>query len=489
MFVDLDLPAGFRRSGTDLQSRGRWRDGSLVRWRDGAMMPVGGWRERADFTSGIYRGSMAWEDNSGDRWLAVGSHSALKVSTLAGSVSDITPVGFTSGNESASLNTGYGSGAYGTGAHGTPRQATTFSEATTWSMSPWGEYLIACSNADGKIYEWQLNTGTPAAAVTNAPTDCLGVVVTPERFVFALGAGGEPRKVQWSDREDNTTWTPAATNEAGDQTLDGVGQIMCGFNVPGETLIVTDAEAYAATYQGPPFVYGFRRIGSACGIVSRKAIAATDSGAIWMGRKGFFRYQGGTVEEIECEVADFIFGDISEDQASKAHAVTNGQFGEVWFFFPCGSSTEVDKYVSYNYRSGFWAIGELARTTGVDRGAFPQPVWVGSDSVANDHEVGLSYGGADIYAESGPLMLGSNASLVTAQELHPDETTQGDVTFTFKVRNYPNAAETSHGPYTAATPTNVRFTGRQIRMRADGATLADWRVGAPRLRVAERGRR
>ena len=42
------------------------------------------------------------------------------------------------------------------------------------------------------------------------------MMVTEERFVFAFGAGGDPRKIAWSDREDNDTWTPAATNEAGD---------------------------------------------------------------------------------------------------------------------------------------------------------------------------------------------------------------------------------------------------------------------------------
>lgn len=489
MFIDLALPAGFHRSGTDLQSAGRWRDGSLVRWRDGALMPVGGWQERADFTSGIYRGAMAWEDNSGDRWLAVGSHNALKVSTLAGVVSTITPGSMTTGNVSASLNTGFGGGAFGVGTFGTPRQTTTYSEATTWSMAPWGEYLLACSSADGKIYEWQLDTATAAAAVTNAPTGCVAVLTTPERFVFALGAGGDPRKVQWSDREANTTWTPAATNEAGDQVLDGVGAIMCGINVPGETLILTDSEAHLATYVGPPFVYGFRRAGNACGVISRKAVAATDSGAIWMGRKGFFVYQGGTVEELPCEVQDYVFSDLNAAQVSKAFAVANGLYGEVWFFFVSQSATEIDKYVAYNYRDGFWTIGSLSRTCGIDRGAFPQPVWLATDSVAYDQEVGLSYGGASIYAESGPIMLGQGQNVVTAQELHPDEKTAGDVMFTFKVRNYPNESEASFGPYTAANPVDLRFTGRQIRMRADGASLADWRVGAPRLRVADRGRR
>ena len=52
--------------------------------------------------------------------------------------------------------------------------------------------MLACNEDDGKIYEWQLGTGTPAAVLSNAPTSNLGCVVTEERFLFALGAGGNP---------------------------------------------------------------------------------------------------------------------------------------------------------------------------------------------------------------------------------------------------------------------------------------------------------
>ena len=488
MLVPLEIPPGVYRNGTDLQAQGRWHDISLVRWKDGAMQPIGGWRERMDFTSGKYRGALAWQDNSGDRWLAVGSHNKLKVSTRAGVVTDITPAGLTAGDVNAMENVGYGGGPYGVDAYGVTRSSGgTYQEATTWAMDAWGEYLLACSSADGKIYEWQLDTGTPAAAVSGAPTGCLGVLVTPERFVFALGAGGNPKLVQWSDREDNTEWTPAATNEAGSQALDAVGQIMCGINVPGQTLILTDHEAFVASYVGPPFVYGFRNVGAACGVASRKAVALTSGGALWMGAESFYGYFGGAVEAVPCDVSDYVFNDMNRSQISKVFAVSNGQFGEVWWFYPSSSSGECDKYVVYNYQERHWLIGDMARTTGVDRGTMDYPILVGTDAVGYDHEIGLDYAGATIRAETGPIVL--SGDVVTAIEFHPDEATRGDVQVTFKTRNYPNGTESDHGPYAAATPTNVRFTGRQIRMLVEGARLADWRWGIPRLQVNQRGRR
>jgi hypothetical protein len=121
-------------------------------------------------------------------------------------------------------------------------------------MDTWGEYLIACSNADGKIYEWQLGFTTPtlAAAITNAPTGNKAVLVTAERILFALGAGGNPRKVQWCDQENNTLWTPAGDNQAGDYELATPGTLLAGKRVKGVNLLFTDVDVHTAQYVGAP---------------------------------------------------------------------------------------------------------------------------------------------------------------------------------------------------------------------------------------------
>ena len=66
-------------------------------------------------------------------------------------------------------------------------------------------------------------------------------------------------------------------------------------------------------------------------------------------------------------------------------------------------------------------------------------------------------------------------------ELIPDEKTQGDVQAKFKTRFYPNASESEYGPFTMSNPTSVRFQGRQVRMRVEGNTASDWRVGIMRI--------
>lgn len=491
----LDIPAGVFRNGTDLQASGRWRDANLVRWHEGAMRPVGGWRNRQTVSgdvdiSNTCRGAHAWRDNSSARYLGIGTFDGLSVMTEGGTVYDITPAGFTSGRVSASANLGYGGGLFGDGYYGTPRvDASTVLDATTWSLDNWGEYLVGCSSDDRRLVEWQLNTGTPAAVISNAPTDNDGLMVTEERFLFALGAGGNPRKVAWSDREDNTTWTPAATNEAGDIELQTNGRILAGVRTRGQSLILTSEDAHTLTYQGPPFVFGMERVGTSCGIISGRAAASVDAGVIWMGKRSFFIYSGGAVSALPSEVGDYVFSDINASQLSLVHCVKNSSWGEVWWFYPSGSSTEIDRYVSYNYVTNTWMIGQLSRTACVDGGIFRFPLFFGADGNLYEHEVGYLYDGATPFAETGPIFIGAGENIVSATQLIPDEKTQGDVTATFKTRLHPNDTEREYGPISMANPTSVRFSGRQLRMRVDANVADDWRVGIMRLDLRAGGKR
>ena len=225
MYIPLNIPPGVYKNGTEYQSKGRWNNSTLVRWYQNTIRPIGGWRKRSSTQlTGSARGLIAWRDNSNVRWTGIGTHSKLYAMNEGGVAYDITPASFTVGIADADTKLGYGYGAYGTAAYGIARPDTgSYLPATTWSLDTWGEYLVGCSNADGKLLEWQLNTSNDAAAITNAPTSCSGLVVTEERFLFALGAGGNPRKVQWSDQEVNTTWTPRATNQAGDFDLTTLG--------------------------------------------------------------------------------------------------------------------------------------------------------------------------------------------------------------------------------------------------------------------------
>jgi hypothetical protein len=492
MYIPLQLPPGVYKNGTEYQSKGRWNDANLVRWYEGTIRPVGGWRKRqSSQLTGRPSGIISWRDNSGDRWIAAGTQSKLYAINALGTTKEITPTGIVAGNADAVVKLGYGFGAYGTDEYGTIRRDTgTFTPATTWALDTWGEFLVACASSDGKLYEWDLGFATPdlAVAITNAPTNNQSLLVTDERFLFALGAGGNPRKVQWSDQEDNTTWTPSTLNQAGDFELTSVGTLQCGKRFRGTALLFTDVDVHVATYIGPPFVYSFERAGTGCGVISKQSVGVNDNAAIWMSKNGFWYYDG-FVKPLVSDVSDYVFSNINRTQASKVYCVHNSKFGEMWWFYPSSGSNENDSYVLFNYRENHWSIGSLSRTSGVDAGVFENPLMTSADGYIFEHEVGFDYDGAKPYVESGPIEIATGDRVVSVNEMVPDENTQGDVQARFSTRFYPNAPEFKFGPYSMANPTPVRITGRQIALRIEGVTNTSWRVGVPRLNVVIGGKR
>jgi hypothetical protein len=409
---------------------------------------------------------------------------------VGGTLKDITPTGFTSGSADATSTTGYGYSTYGNLSYGTARPDTGSIPATTWSLDTWGEYLVACSSTDGKLYEWQLGFTTPtlAAVITNAPTGCAALMVTNERIMFALGASGNPRLVKWCDQENNTTWTAAATNQAGDFELTTPGSLKCGKRVRGVNILFTDTDAHVASYIGLPYVYSFEKVGSGCGVISSQAVAAIDTSCMWMSTAGFWSYDG-FVKPMTCEVGDYVFNNMNLNQASKVYAVHNSSYGEVTWFYPSLSSTECDSYVTYNYREGTWYFGLMARTAGTDRGVFLNPMMVGTDGYIYDHEVGYTYDSVAPYAQSGPIELGNGDNVMAVRSVIPDEQTLGEVAISFTARMYPTSAETSYGPFSAKAPTDTRFSGRSVKMKVTGNVLDDWRVGVMRLEATSAGKR
>jgi len=489
--VPLSFPPGIFRAGTAYQSKGRWYDCNLVRFFRNAILPWGGWRKKSTSTiTGMGRAIMSWVTNdTATSWVAVGTESNLYAMSRSGVLSDITPAGFTAGRADAVAQGGFGSGAFGVGTYGSPRpDSSTIQRASMWSFDKWGERLLGVMGEDdGILVEWALDTATPAAAVANAPT-CKAVLVTNENICMALAASSIGRRVAWSDEADNTVWTASSTNQAGDIDLPTNGNILQGMRVTGSNLILTTLDAHTLTYAADTLVYSAKKVGDGCGGISRNCGVALDGQAVWMGTGGFFVYNG-YVSALPCDVGDYVYSNLNITQSSKITCQINSAYGEVMWKYPSAASTEVDSYVAYNYREKHWTIGTLARLSGFDRGATQYPLMVGSDGYVYEHEVANAYSGMIPYLESGPLEIGNGDYVQYAQQMYADDLTVGDVTVTFKVKFFPDDAEVSFGPYALTPRTDLRFCGRQIRVRFDGSATDSWRVGVPRIDIEQGGMR
>jgi hypothetical protein len=74
-------------------------------------------------------------------------------------------------------------------------------------------------------------------------------------------------------------------------------------------------------------------------------------------------------------------------------------------------------------------------------------------------------------------------------EVIPSELTQGDVEVYLHLRDYPNATETTVGPFAAADRMSILNTARQIRVELRMASgKQDARIGPWRATIRARGR-
>ena len=494
MLLKLEIPPGVYRNATPYQAAPRWYDANLVRWLDGMMMPVGGWQQFSlSPITGVCRGLFAWRDNQGKRWLAIGTNSGLWVHD-EGNLHNITPTNFSAGGATSTPGTGYGAGRYGLGTYGTPRAETNLVvDASTWSFDSWGQTLVANCTSDGKIYQWSLSTGDPAALIPSAPTSCIGVFVSEQRHLVALGANGDKRAIAWSNFEDLSDWIPTSINQAGDFYLNTTGHIRCAVKTRGETLILTSSDAHVMRFIGSPLVFSFERVGDNCGVAGPNAAVAVEGSVIWFGNDARIYAYNGAVQSVPCDVEDWIESNFDKSKQAEVYAGALSEHGEVWFWFPAIDGTT--KYVIFNHRQGNWSIGSLDRTAWLDRGVWKYPIAVSVDGYLYQHEDGNTANGLSrvgmVYAQSGYGELGNGDRVSDVVQVIPDEKTNGDVKLTFKCKYTPGGQETTFGPYLVRSDgyTDTRASGRQWAIKLEPTTDADWRVGIFRADVRQAGSR
>jgi len=498
--VSVKIPKGFFRNGTEYEASGRWYDGSLVRWENGRLRPIGGWRrvlaEGATLT-GKARGIIGWRSNKGFRYAAIGTNEKLYISS-GGDYSDLTPDDLVPGRPDAIEGPGYGVGPYGAELYGRQRTDNVLAlDAATWSFDTWGENLVAVLSSDGRILEWSPIIGAEPAPIANAPDDCVGVLVTDEQHLLALGAGGDRRRVRWCSQSDNTEWSVSDLTTAGSRALKTPGNIVTGRIVGSLVLVWTTTDVHAMDYLGPPLIYNNRLLAESCGVISANAVTTESSRAFWMGLGGFYKYDG-VVSPMPCEVQDYVFGDINTLQRSKIYAAKNSRYGEITWYYPSANSDENNRYVTFNYREGnIWYFGAMDRTCWLDRGVSTLPIAVDPSGVIFEHETGLLADEASrngqVFIQSGPAEIGSGANVIYSNLMLPDVDNGEAIRLTMKTRTAPKGPETTCGPYglvaNAEGYVPVRVAGRQASLRIDQIQDAQWGFGNNRFKITQGGKR
>ena len=373
-------------------------------------------------------------------------------------------------------------------------------EPDLWSLSLWGEDLIA-TRRNGATYTWDATAPTARATIiANAPTNSkMSFVSVPDRHLVCLGAenGSEdPLNVRWSDQEDNTTWTASATNTAGSNRLSQGSKIIGAVQTRDQTLVFTDDAAFGMYFQGPPFTFGFRELGESAPPISQNAAIEVNGIVYWMGNRHFYMYDG-TIKILPSPVRDHVFDAMDESLALLTYAGINRRFTEIIWLYATVGATAPNKYVTVNYTTGEWAFGSWDRAVWQDDLSWMDyPFAISETGTLNYHENGTSDNGATMTTtlESGVFEIPeAGEKLFMLDRVIPDATIGGgSMTVSLIVAKYPGGPETTKGPYTVTGDTekiSMRMRGRQVRLKLDSSGTEDsWKWGVARASVRPDGR-
>lgn len=481
-------PPGVKRRGGAYASQGAWYDTNWVRWENGAVVPraAAGAISSHVFTA-VPRAFLPYWDPVNTAYVVLESD-ATGGSLVEIMLADATTVTRISGTP--------GGAPWGVGSRLGLSFPVWFGVGTTRYLL----FMLPSVDGNATLKQWQAAfpvVADSATAVSGAPLG-QAVVVTPERFVMVLGAGGQMQTVQWADQGTLTSWTPLATNQAGDYTLATGGLLVAGRTTRYQTLLWTTEDLWAATYVGPPGIYSFAKVGSNCGLAGGLALGQMGEEFFWQDRHGNFWTYDGTVRPLPADdvrqAVDAIL--LTVNQADERSTVfADVDHNEVTWFF--SQSAEPSFGVTYHRTTGVWSLSHFGLTA----------VWAGSSPglagpVVSDSSskllsmftsVGRSAGNLVLtgapYAETGPV-IGPGDEIVRLQKVIPAIEAPGDLSVTVYTGFTPSGTETTTalGALTQAE-TDVRLSGRYHRFKFTEAVLTQWHLAGLDVGVLPLGNR
>lgn len=407
--------------------------------------------------------------------------------------------------DTSASGAGYGAGPYGEETWDTPRTSGALRDARMWCLQNWGEDLLALP-LGGKLYYWDLSGGVTAEAteVANAPDrNNFMIVASSLRQVIVFGTENtsavfDPMLIRWSDEEDYTTWLPDVSNSAGEYRLTRGNKIVGAVETKnGEIIVFTDTSAYRMRPSSGDEVYIVELIGDSCGLLSPFAVTEVDGIVHWMSQSSFKMYTG-QVRTSESSVEDYVFDSRSPGvynilQSIKFHCGKVGDYNEIWFFYATQSSTEIDRYVVYNYGNDSWYDGTMQRTCWEDKAFASRPLAYDVDGNLYIHEQGRNAdtSAMDAYVKSGFVDISQGNEIGFCDRYLPDGDFTGDIQLTLYAKKYPQATEEVEKSYLFETPkdqVNTRIRGRLLAFKiASNQFNGDFKLGKLKFAVQSDG--
>lgn len=434
----LDTQPGVQRDGT-LFDKNFYTDGRWVRFQRGRPRKIGGYRMLSDQLTGPSRG--IWSNaTNGINQIFSGYSGGLQELVIDNNGNGQGIQNFTLSNFTASANNLWQfDGFYDVGGNGVgsivahPGQnlaavdssvntpvligdinGTTMSKIGVFTASITGNntnvVTLAAANVLVGVGQTMTGTNVPANTVvlgvnTTSVTvsnvvpsgtitatfdnnvDVSGGVVSLHPYIFVYGNNGFLKNCSAGNPSN---WVGLDSNEVNVAT----GKIVQGLAVRGGSnspsgLFWSLDSLIRVSYIGgsgtPPQFWRYETVSGQSSIMSSQSVVEYDGIYYWCGVDRFLLY-GGTVKEIPNDFnQNHFFDNLNYSQRQKVWATKVPRYGEIWWFYPRGTSTECNDAVIFNVRSGAWydagqALG-ARRSAGYFSMVFPYPIMAQSTTI------------------------------------------------------------------------------------------------------------
>ena len=212
-----------------------------------------------------------------------------------------------------------------------------------------------------------------------------GGVVTLHPYIFIYGNDGLIQNSGAGNSNDWVSATSNATNVATGKIVQAL-PVRGGSNAPSglfwslDSLIRVSYTPTTVTVGGTAvsFYWRYDLITSQSSILSSQSVIEYDGIFYWCGVDRFMLYSG-VVKEIENTMnQNYFFDNLNYDQRQKVYATKVTRYGEIWWFYPKGTSTECNDAIIFNVREKCWydagtAVGSQ-RSAGYFSQVFHYPI-------------------------------------------------------------------------------------------------------------------
>lgn len=448
------------------------------------------------------------------------------------------------GYPSTTAGYGWGTSTWGRGTWGSGSTSAVFFPARLIFQDKFNNDLIF-NVRDSNIYYWAYTSAFNTRAVLLSaisgaiavPQQVGKVLFAPSGHLLAFGCTNydatapgpnylgpyDPLLIRWANVDadigpEPENWQPTLTNTAGFLRLSVGSRIFAAIRSKQEILVWTDVSLSSLQFLGTSEVFGLQEVSSSTTIFGSNTVIAANNVVYWMGNDKFYTYSG-RVDTLPCTLRQYVFTNINRTEQDLFFAGQNAEFNEVIWFYCTANSSEIDRYVVYNYAENIWYFGDLERTAWIDTGVIDYPV-AAKDGYVYLHELGNNDGqpsGAPplpipAYIQSADIDIEDGDKYMLIRRIIPDvnftnseisnpvtgATIVPEVTMTVGVRNFPGAASTTtnaEGQTTAADVvtstatinqyTNqvfIRARGRQMNFKISSNDVGtQWQLGMPRV--------